>query len=356
MAAEAEPVAVPPSVTAPLGVDKLPAVIPYEELIAAAEAGRVNAAVVDTANYWVAAVDDKGTLVAAVVPRPDPGDFADDAETALPGPFGLADALREDGVAVLRPAGLLIEAPSAAARLIGALAFPVGFLLIIVAVLVVLRIVRGPGSGPSLRGRKGGNAHGKIRKNAKVEPPPVRFGDVAGCDEVVEELQEVVVFLREPGRFRRVGAKMPKGVILHGPPGTGKTLLAKAVAGEAGVPFYALSGSDFVDTYVGVGASRVRDLFGDGAGRGGGRHHLLRRDRRHRPRPRRGRHRRRVRARGHPEPAAGRAGRLRPPRPHRRDRRDQPGRHARPGAHAARAASTAACRWACPPRPAGSRS
>ncbi|MDX6556160.1 MAG: cell division protease FtsH [Miltoncostaeaceae bacterium] len=260
--AAANAVAVPPSVTAPLGVDKQPAVVPYAELIAAAETGRINAAVVDTANYWVAAVDDKGALVAAVVPRPDPGEFADDAKTTLPGPFGLADALREDGVAVLRPAGLIANAPSTSARLISAFAFPVGILVIFGTILIVMRLVRGPGS-TSLRGRKGGNPHGKIRKNAKVEPPPVRFGDVAGCDEAVEELQEVVVFLRDPERFRRVGAKMPKGVILHGPPGTGKTLLAKAVAGEAGVPFYALSGSDFVDTYVGVGASRVRDLFSE---------------------------------------------------------------------------------------------
>ncbi len=103
--------------------------------------------------------------------------------------------------------------------------------------------------------------HGKIRKNAQVEPPAVRFDDVAGCDEAVEELQEVVLFLTDPDRFLKVGARMPRGVILHGPPGTGKTLLAKAVAGESGVPFFALSGSDFVDTYVGVGASRVRDLF-----------------------------------------------------------------------------------------------
>jgi cell division protease FtsH len=94
-----------------------------------------------------------------------------------------------------------------------------------------------------------------------VEPPATRFADVAGCDEAVEELREVVVFMEEPERFRRVGARMPRGVVLHGPPGTGKTLLAKAVAGESGVPFFALSGSDFVDTYVGVGAARVRDLF-----------------------------------------------------------------------------------------------
>ncbi|WP_396277674.1 ATP-dependent zinc metalloprotease FtsH [Glutamicibacter creatinolyticus] len=91
--------------------------------------------------------------------------------------------------------------------------------------------------------------------------PQVTFKDVAGADEAVEELHEIKEFLREPGKFQAVGAKIPKGVLLYGPPGTGKTLLAKAVAGEAQVPFYSISGSDFVEMFVGVGASRVRDLF-----------------------------------------------------------------------------------------------
>ena len=84
---------------------------------------------------------------------------------------------------------------------------------------------------------------------------------MAGIDEAVEELKEVRDFLREPDRYRKMGAKIPHGVLLVGPPGTGKTLLAKAVAGEAGVPFFSISGSDFVEMFVGVGASRVRDLF-----------------------------------------------------------------------------------------------
>ncbi|HEV7168572.1 MAG TPA: ATP-dependent zinc metalloprotease FtsH [Micrococcaceae bacterium] len=91
--------------------------------------------------------------------------------------------------------------------------------------------------------------------------PQVTFVDVAGADEAVEELHEIKEFLQEPGKFQAVGAKIPKGVLLYGPPGTGKTLLARAVAGEAGVPFYSISGSDFVEMFVGVGASRVRDLF-----------------------------------------------------------------------------------------------
>ena len=93
------------------------------------------------------------------------------------------------------------------------------------------------------------------------ETPTVTFDDVAGVDEAVEELREIKDFLAEPAKFQAVGARIPKGVLLYGPPGTGKTLLARAVAGEAGVPFFAISGSDFVEMFVGVGASRVRDLF-----------------------------------------------------------------------------------------------
>ena len=98
-------------------------------------------------------------------------------------------------------------------------------------------------------------------KTTEEERPKVRFDDVAGIDEAVEELQEVRDFLSEPERYLKMGAKIPHGLLLVGPPGTGKTLLAKAVAGEAGVPFFSISGSDFVEMFVGVGASRVRDLF-----------------------------------------------------------------------------------------------
>ncbi|MEG8034341.1 ATP-dependent zinc metalloprotease FtsH [Sphingomonas sp. LR61] len=100
----------------------------------------------------------------------------------------------------------------------------------------------------------------KAKINNK-ENPQVSFADVAGSDEAIEELHEIKEFLKEPAKFQAVGAKIPKGVLLYGPPGTGKTLLARAVAGEAGVPFYSISGSDFVEMFVGVGASRVRDLF-----------------------------------------------------------------------------------------------
>ena len=98
-------------------------------------------------------------------------------------------------------------------------------------------------------------------KTSEATRPKVKFKDVAGIDEAVEELEEVRDFLADPDRYRKLGAKIPRGVLLVGPPGTGKTLLAKAVAGEAGVPFFSISGSDFVEMFVGVGASRVRDLF-----------------------------------------------------------------------------------------------
>src|SRR3954462_4960902 len=98
-------------------------------------------------------------------------------------------------------------------------------------------------------------------KLVSKDTPKTTFADVAGADEALEELEEIKEFLAAPAKFQAVGAKIPKGVLLYGPPGTGKTLLARAVAGEAGVPFYSISGSDFVEMFVGVGASRVRDLF-----------------------------------------------------------------------------------------------
>ncbi len=103
---------------------------------------------------------------------------------------------------------------------------------------------------------------GKSRaKLITKDTPKTTFADVAGADEAIEELEEIKEFLQTPAKFQAIGAKIPKGVLLYGPPGTGKTLLARAVAGEAGVPFYSISGSDFVEMFVGVGASRVRDLF-----------------------------------------------------------------------------------------------
>jgi len=111
-------------------------------------------------------------------------------------------------------------------------------------------------------GKGGAMGFGKSKARLLTEnQTKVTFGDVAGIDEAKEELEEIVEFLKDPSKFQRLGGKIPKGALLIGPPGTGKTLLARAVAGEAGVPFFTISGSDFVEMFVGVGASRVRDMF-----------------------------------------------------------------------------------------------
>ena len=128
------------------------------------------------------------------------------------------------------------------------------FVLLIGAFLFIMNTMQGGGS----RVMQFGKAKAK---QVNKDQPKVTFADVAGADEAVEELQEIKEFLEAPAKFLAMGAKIPKGVLLFGPPGTGKTLLARAVAGEAGVPFFSISGSDFVEMFVGVGASRVRDLF-----------------------------------------------------------------------------------------------
>ncbi|MFN7568395.1 MAG: ATP-dependent zinc metalloprotease FtsH2, partial [Microcystis sp.] len=137
---------------------------------------------------------------------------------------------------------------------LGNLLFP--FLLIAALFFLFRRSNNMPG-GPG-QAMSFGKSKARFQMEAKTG---ITFDDVAGIDEAKEELQEVVTFLKQPEKFTAVGAKIPKGVLLVGPPGTGKTLLAKAIAGEAGVPFFSISGSEFVEMFVGVGASRVRDLF-----------------------------------------------------------------------------------------------
>ena len=140
----------------------------------------------------------------------------------------------------------------------------IGFLpwLILFAVWIfIFRRMQGGGAG----GTKGifnfGKSKAKLISESAIK---ITFKDVAGADEAKQELEEIIEFLREPGKFQKLGGKIPRGVLLLGPPGTGKTLLARAVAGEAGVPFFSISGADFVEMFVGVGASRVRDLFDQG--------------------------------------------------------------------------------------------
>ena len=127
--------------------------------------------------------------------------------------------------------------------------------LTVVIFVVLMRRMGGIGGDKTMSFGKA-----KIKKNTD-EKRKTTFADVAGADEEKEELKEIVEFLKDPKKFNELGARIPKGVLLVGPPGTGKTLLARAVAGEAGVPFFSISGSDFVEMFVGVGASRVRDLF-----------------------------------------------------------------------------------------------
>ncbi len=133
---------------------------------------------------------------------------------------------------------------------------PYIIIMIVMIVLMVVLMNRAQGGGSG--GQMMNFGKSRARKN---EDTKVTFNDVAGLEEEKEELEEIVSFLKDPGKFTKVGARIPKGVLLVGPPGTGKTLMAKAVAGEAGVPFFSISGSDFVEMFVGVGASRVRDLF-----------------------------------------------------------------------------------------------
>jgi cell division protease FtsH len=141
-------------------------------------------------------------------------------------------------------------------------------MIIVVAVMFILFMAIINGQNMAMQGgQSGGNRmsdFGKSRaQKTSADQMTIRFKDVAGLKEEKEELQEVVEFLKEPEKFTKVGARIPKGMLLVGPPGTGKTLLAKAIAGEAGVPFFSISGSDFVEMFVGVGASRVRDLFAE---------------------------------------------------------------------------------------------
>ena len=134
--------------------------------------------------------------------------------------------------------------------------------IILVVIMVVFWIVIMRRMGAGLGGDKTMN-FGKAKVKKQSDGKKTTFSDVAGADEEKEEMAEIVEFLKNPKKFNELGARIPKGVLLVGPPGTGKTLLARAVAGEAGVPFFSISGSDFVEMFVGVGASRVRDLFGE---------------------------------------------------------------------------------------------
>jgi cell division protease FtsH len=213
----------------------------YSEFVHAMDRGRIKGAKVDASTGKARLELADGSHAQAVLPVQD------------------AALLRE---LVASGADVTVDgeqgAGSSGGSLLGALLPPLVVLGLLVAWFAFMRRRARNGGAPGMFGAPDMS----LRRSAELPTvPPERFHDVAGCDEAVEELAEVVEFFRHPSRFAHVGAKLPSGIMLHGDPGTGKTLLAKALAGEAGLPFYATSGSDFVEKFVGVGASRVRELF-----------------------------------------------------------------------------------------------
>ncbi len=202
--------------------------VPLSEAVTAIEDGRVRSATLDEGSQVVRLTFQDGTRREAVYPA----DFAADLSNRLLSRDVRLDADRSGGGSVVAQIVLSV---------------------VVLGVLVLLLL-------PTLRGRLRVGSFARGRGEV-AEVPSTRFVDVAGAEEAVLELVELVEVLHDPDRYAAAGAKVPRGVLLVGPPGTGKTLLARAVAGEAGVPFFSISGSDFVETFVGVGASRVRTIF-----------------------------------------------------------------------------------------------
>jgi cell division protease FtsH len=182
------------------------------------------------------------------------GEFEDTPGDAYDFMVRYPDGYQEQLVNDLREANVDIETDSEPPGLLDILINFLPWLFLIGFMIFIFMQMQGSGNRVMQFGKA------KARQITK-DTPKVTFKDVAGLDEAIEELQEIKEFLQHPDKFRAMGAKIPKGVLLFGPPGTGKTLLARAVAGEAGVPFFSISGSDFVEMFVGVGAARVRDLF-----------------------------------------------------------------------------------------------
>ena len=299
----------PADLASALSTNTPPVQVAFGQLAAAADAGSLRVAVVDSSSRWVAATDASGNVVAARAPAPERGKDWGTTSGSCAGPQRhlrppevAPRARRHDhhlpGQEVLRrqrraARGAAVPAPAVRDRRLPALQ----------DAQAAQRRRRQEGRRRDARRRRQLDHVRRRRRRATRSSASSR---------------EIVEFLEDPERFAKVGAKMPRGVILHGPPGTGKTLLARAVAGEAGVPFYAASGSEFVEKYVGVGASRVRDMFAKATRAPRGRGRVHRRDRRDRPQALRERRRQRRRARGHPQPAAGGDGRLHPQRQGRR--------------------------------------
>jgi cell division protease FtsH len=204
---------------------------------------------------FVRQVDEKNvksaTMTGAAGPVSITGklDSGEDFQTVAPAGSEIGDRMQKNGVQVV------VKGEEASSIWVIMLYNSLPFLLILgVSFFIIRQMQKNAGSGAM--------GFGKSRARMLTEKQGrVTFADVAGIDEAREELQEIVEYLKDPGKFARLGGKIPKGALLVGPPGTGKTLLARAIAGEAGVPFFTISGSDFVEMFVGVGASRVRDMF-----------------------------------------------------------------------------------------------
>ncbi len=177
-----------------------------------------------------------------------------DAKSILPGNTTIFEALEAYGIDVSTAPPIDVQAASRWGSWLGAL----GFLLPVLFLVGIFLFMMRQSQGSNNQAMSFGKSKARLFNSSK---PSVTFADVAGVDESKEELVEVVEFLKYPDKFQALGARIPRGVLLVGPPGTGKTLLSRAVAGEAGVPFFSISGSEFVEMFVGVGASRVRDLF-----------------------------------------------------------------------------------------------
>jgi cell division protease FtsH len=210
--------------------------IPYSDFVRQVDAGNVRSVTIATGSTGNSAIS--GKL-----------DTGEVFSTIAPGDANVSDKLIQKGVAVQ------VKAEEGSSIWVYLLYQSLPFLLIVgISLFVMRQMQKNAGSGAM--------GFGKSRARMLTEKQGrVTFADVAGIDEAREELQEIVEYLKDPGKFARLGGKIPKGALLVGPPGTGKTLLARAIAGEAGVPFFTISGSDFVEMFVGVGASRVRDMF-----------------------------------------------------------------------------------------------
>ncbi|HEV8406372.1 MAG TPA: ATP-dependent zinc metalloprotease FtsH [Sphingomicrobium sp.] len=210
--------------------------IPYSEFVHQIDQGNVRSVTIATETGGNAAITGKLDTGAVF-------------NTVAPGNANVSDKLIQKGVAVQ------VKGEEGSSIWLYMLYNSLPFLLILgISFFVMRQMQKNAGSGAM--------GFGKSRARMLTEKQGrVTFADVAGIDEAREELQEIVEYLKDPGKFARLGGKIPKGALLVGPPGTGKTLLARAIAGEAGVPFFTISGSDFVEMFVGVGASRVRDMF-----------------------------------------------------------------------------------------------